>query len=368
MPSRRPGPATSGERRVDGDPGRLLLGVRAAHARRGGIDRGSPPGLRGPRRPAPRGRRGDRTTAALAGSISDAVRGSSAPSSGVGMGRGGRRCVTGRGRGVPGARDRRDARRRPRLPRDAARRPGRRRQRDPADRASPEARLGPPLRGDPPGARTRRGAPPRDDQRPEPRCDRRLLRRGRDPHVAGASGDVAADGRARGLRARSRCGSSTRTIAGERRTWRSGRSRRRRDADRGRRRRPGARRGDRPGAPERDGRRDGRPRPGGLLGGDGVSRLPADARSLRERLDAFTYQMRADQQQAVPVGETFLGSAAGWKRGLKQFVWRLTRFSTMRYDRLLAELAEMNGELARRLVATEEELARLRARARGSRR
>lgn len=93
---------------------------------------------------------------------------------------------------------------------------------------------------------------------------------------------------------------------------------------------------------------------------DGVSRLPSDARSLRERLDAFTYQMRADQRQAVPVGETFLGSDAGWKRGLKQLVWRLTRFSTMRYDRLLAELAEMNGELARRLVATEEEVSRLR--------
>lgn len=93
---------------------------------------------------------------------------------------------------------------------------------------------------------------------------------------------------------------------------------------------------------------------------DGVSRIPGDARSLRERLDAFTYQMRADQRQAVPVGETFLGSDAGWKRGLKQFVWRLTRFSTMRYDRLLAELAEMNGELARRLVATEEEVSRLR--------
>jgi hypothetical protein len=90
------------------------------------------------------------------------------------------------------------------------------------------------------------------------------------------------------------------------------------------------------------------------------SQLPADARSLRERLDAFTYRMRADQKQSFPVGETFLGSTAGWKRGLKRFVWRLTRFSTMRYDRLLAELAEMNGELARRLVAMEEELDRLR--------
>jgi hypothetical protein len=94
--------------------------------------------------------------------------------------------------------------------------------------------------------------------------------------------------------------------------------------------------------------------------GDAASPLPTDARSLRERLDAFTYQIRADQQQAVPVGETFLGSTAGWKRALKQLVWRLTRFSTMRYDRLLAELAEMNGELARRLVVMEEELARLR--------
>ena len=93
---------------------------------------------------------------------------------------------------------------------------------------------------------------------------------------------------------------------------------------------------------------------------EGASRLPSDARSLRERLDAFTYQMRADQRQAVPVGETFLGSDAGWKRGLKQVVWRLTRFSTMRYDRLLSELAEMNGELARRLLATEEEVSRLR--------
>jgi hypothetical protein len=94
--------------------------------------------------------------------------------------------------------------------------------------------------------------------------------------------------------------------------------------------------------------------------GDARSRLPTDARSLRERLDAFTYQLRADQRQAVPVGEMFLGSTAGWKRGLKQAVWRLTRFSTMRYDRLLADLSEMNGELARRLIATEEELARLR--------
>ncbi len=94
--------------------------------------------------------------------------------------------------------------------------------------------------------------------------------------------------------------------------------------------------------------------------GDGVSRLPADATSLRDRLDEFTYQLRAEERQLVPMGETVLASAAGWKRWTKLMVWRLSRFSTMRYDRLLADLAEMNGELARRLLKTEEDVSRLR--------
>ncbi len=77
--------------------------------------------------------------------------------------------------------------------------------------------------------------------------------------------------------------------------------------------------------------------------------VPTDVGSLRERLDAFAHQLRIEQRQLVPIGETMLGSAAGWKRGTKALVWRLTRFSTMRYDRLLADLAEMSGELAQRL-------------------
>ena len=50
----------------------------------------------------------------------------------------------------------------------------------------------------------------------------------------------------------------------------------------------------------------------------------------------------------------------GWRRRTKSLVWRLTRFSTMRYDRLLGDLAEMNGELAQRLLESEQEVARLR--------
>jgi hypothetical protein len=94
--------------------------------------------------------------------------------------------------------------------------------------------------------------------------------------------------------------------------------------------------------------------------GDGVSRLQSEVGSLRERLDAFTHQMRVEQRQPVPIRDAFLESASGWRRRVKRFVWRLTRFSTMRYDRLLGDLAEMNGDLARRLLDTEEELARLR--------
>jgi hypothetical protein len=94
--------------------------------------------------------------------------------------------------------------------------------------------------------------------------------------------------------------------------------------------------------------------------GDGVSRVPSDVGSLRDRLDAFSHQLRVEQRQLVPMGETLLASAAGWKRWTKLILWRLSRFSTMRYDRLLADLAEMNRELAQRLSETEEDVSRLR--------
>jgi hypothetical protein len=93
---------------------------------------------------------------------------------------------------------------------------------------------------------------------------------------------------------------------------------------------------------------------------EGDPRPPTDLDSIRDRLDAFAHRLRVEQRQLVPIGETLLGSAAGWKRKVKLALWRITRFSTMRYDRLLAELAAMNGELAHRLQETEEELARVR--------
>jgi hypothetical protein len=93
---------------------------------------------------------------------------------------------------------------------------------------------------------------------------------------------------------------------------------------------------------------------------EGDPRPPTDLDSIRDRLDDFAHRMRVEQRQLVPIGETLLGSSAGWKRKVKLALWRLTRFSTMRYDRLLAELAALNAELAHRLQETEEELARVR--------
>ena len=98
---------------------------------------------------------------------------------------------------------------------------------------------------------------------------------------------------------------------------------------------------------------------------EGDPRPPTDLDSIRDRLDDFAHRMRVEQRQLVPIGETLLGSAAGWKRNVKLALWRVTRFSTMRYDRLLAELAALNGELAHRLQEAEEELARVRDELRG---
>jgi hypothetical protein len=100
--------------------------------------------------------------------------------------------------------------------------------------------------------------------------------------------------------------------------------------------------------------------------GGRASERGTDLASLRERLDAFSRRMRLDQHQPVPSNESTLGSTVAWKHRTKVLLWRVSRFATMRYDRLLADLAEMNAELAQRLLETEEELARLRNELHGS--
>ena len=95
--------------------------------------------------------------------------------------------------------------------------------------------------------------------------------------------------------------------------------------------------------------------------GDGVSRSRPTSACSANDWTAYAHQMRVEQRQLVPAGETLLGSSAGWKHGIKLVLWRLTRFSTMRYDRLLARARGDERLSSReRLAETEEELARLR--------
>ena len=93
---------------------------------------------------------------------------------------------------------------------------------------------------------------------------------------------------------------------------------------------------------------------------DGWVPRPAGSDQISARLEEFAHRRRVDQRELVPGGEPFLSSRSPWKRTVKAWIWRVSRFSTMRYDRLLAELAELNGELAAQLASTEEEVTRLR--------
>ena len=93
---------------------------------------------------------------------------------------------------------------------------------------------------------------------------------------------------------------------------------------------------------------------------DGIPRGDLDARSVRGRLEAFAEQLHRERRQVIPYGDPVLGSPSGARRAAKLAIWRLTRFSTRRYDRLLADLADLTAELAARLQVSEDELARLR--------
>jgi hypothetical protein len=93
----------------------------------------------------------------------------------------------------------------------------------------------------------------------------------------------------------------------------------------------------------------------------GVRRARADTVSLRDQLHGFALQRRTEEFQYHPAGERALRSNSAARRAIKSGIWRVLRFATQRYDRLLADLAELNAGLAERLIAAEDEVAHLRA-------
>ena len=95
--------------------------------------------------------------------------------------------------------------------------------------------------------------------------------------------------------------------------------------------------------------------------GDPRARRARDTASLREQLQSFALRLRVEGREVFPSSEIGLDPDPRLRRRAKRAVWRFGRFATYRYDRLLAELAELNTQLAERVAEAERELERERA-------
>ena len=92
-----------------------------------------------------------------------------------------------------------------------------------------------------------------------------------------------------------------------------------------------------------------------------ASRARMDTAEVRDRLHDLSMQLRADEKVIIPQGEGNLASTSRWRRQLKYRLFRVMRPISWRYDRLIADHAELSTSLAERLMAAEAEIARLRA-------
>ena len=90
-----------------------------------------------------------------------------------------------------------------------------------------------------------------------------------------------------------------------------------------------------------------------------------DTPEVRDRLHDLAAQLRADEKIVIPMGEGNLASPSRWRRQLKFGLFRLMRPISWRYDRLLADQAELTTSLAERLLDAEAQIAELRARLEG---
>jgi hypothetical protein len=92
-----------------------------------------------------------------------------------------------------------------------------------------------------------------------------------------------------------------------------------------------------------------------------ASRARMDTPEIRDRLHDLAAQLRADEKVVIPYGEGNLASPSRWRRQMKFRLFRVMRPISWRYDRLIADHAELSTSLAERLMAAEAEIARLQA-------
>jgi len=94
---------------------------------------------------------------------------------------------------------------------------------------------------------------------------------------------------------------------------------------------------------------------------DTAARGRMDTPEVRDRLHDLAAQLRTDETLVIPMGEGNLASASRWRRQLKYRLWRVMRPATWRYDRLIADHAELTTSLAEKIMVLEAEVDRLKA-------
>jgi hypothetical protein len=95
---------------------------------------------------------------------------------------------------------------------------------------------------------------------------------------------------------------------------------------------------------------------------EATARSGMSTADVRNELHDFAALMRADEQLVIPRGEANLASTSRWRRQLKLRLFRVMRPISWRYDRLLADEAELTTVLAERVQQLEAEVAQLKGR------
>jgi hypothetical protein len=92
----------------------------------------------------------------------------------------------------------------------------------------------------------------------------------------------------------------------------------------------------------------------------GIRRFRADTVAIRDQMQGYAFRRRTEEASSGPHGD-LLPSRSRSRRAVKTSLWRILRFMTVRFERLLADLAELDAGLAERVIAAEREIERLRA-------
>lgn len=94
---------------------------------------------------------------------------------------------------------------------------------------------------------------------------------------------------------------------------------------------------------------------------DSAARGRMDTPEVRDRLHDLAAQLRTDETMVIPMGEGNLASPNRWRRQVKYRLWRVMRPATWRYDRLIADHAELTTSLADKVLVLEAEVDRLKS-------